>query len=129
MQDFFAFHVVFGKSVPDNSLNAAANLSFAAGRWLAPVLPSDALRAESIVIRLKAKLSGISGVVWLWTRGLNHHGAAVLDYVSWVIVKARVDGGLGRQACDHKAGRPIFQPCHRRAVPKLNAIACVIFVC
>ena len=39
-----AFHIVFGKTVPDISLNAVANLGYADGRFLAPVYPGDTLR-------------------------------------------------------------------------------------
>ena len=35
LDDMIAFHVVFGKTVPDVSLNAVANLGYAQGRWLA----------------------------------------------------------------------------------------------
>ena len=35
------FHMVFGKSVPDISLNAVANLGYADGRFAAPVFPGD----------------------------------------------------------------------------------------
>ena len=35
------FHMVFGKSVPDISLNAVANLGYADGRFLKPVYPGD----------------------------------------------------------------------------------------
>ena len=37
LDDLAAFHLVFGKTVPDVSLNAVANLGYAAGRWLGPV--------------------------------------------------------------------------------------------
>ena len=37
LDDLIAFHSVFGKTVPDVSLNAVANLGYAEGRWLAPV--------------------------------------------------------------------------------------------
>jgi 2-methylfumaryl-CoA hydratase len=52
MDDLVAFHVVFGKTVPDISLNAVANLGYAEGRWLQPVWPGDTLRSESTVIGL-----------------------------------------------------------------------------
>ena len=39
------FHIVFGKSVADISLNAVANLGYAEGRFLAPVYPGDTLSA------------------------------------------------------------------------------------
>ena len=92
LDDLIAFHTVFGKTVPDISLNAVANLGYAEGRWLAPVWPGDTLRAESEVIGLKQNSSGKSGIVWVRTRGLNQHGAVVLEYVRWVMVRKRDPG-------------------------------------
>jgi 2-methylfumaryl-CoA hydratase len=89
LDDLAAFHLVFGKTVPDISLNAVANLGYAEGRWLAPVWPGDTLAAESTVIGLKQNSNGASGVVWVSTRGLNQHGTAVLEYVRWVMVRKR----------------------------------------
>ena len=87
MDDLIAFHTVFGKTVPDISLNAIANLGYAEGRWLLPVWPGDTLRSESTVIGLKENSNGKSGVVYVRTRGLNQRGEAVLDYVRWVMVR------------------------------------------
>lgn len=87
LEDLIAFHTVFGKTVPDISLNALANLGYGEGRWLAPVWPGDTLRSDSTVIGLKENSNGKSGVVYVRTRGLNQHGVAVLDYVRWVMVR------------------------------------------
>ena len=87
IDDLAAFHLVFGKSVPDISLNAVANLGYGEGRWLAPVWPGDTLRSESTVIGLKQNSNGTSGVVYVRTRGFNQHGAEVLSYVRWVMVR------------------------------------------
>ncbi len=87
LDDLIAFHIVFGKTVPDVSLNAVANLGYAQGRWLAPVWPGDTLRAESEVIGLKQNSNGKTGVVWVRTTGLNQHDTPVLDYVRWVMVR------------------------------------------
>ncbi len=89
LDDLVAFHTVFGKTVPDISLNAVANLGYAEGRWLKPVWPGDTLRSESEVIGLKETSSGATGVVWVRTKGLNQHGDVVLDYVRWVMVRKR----------------------------------------
>lgn len=89
LDDLVAFHTVFGKTVPDISLNAVANLGYAEGRWLKPVWPGDTLRSESEVIGLKETSSGATGVVWVRTRGLNQHGEVVLEYVRWVMVRKR----------------------------------------
>jgi len=65
LDDLITFHIVFGKTVPDISLNAVANLGYGEGRWLRPVFPGDTLMAESEVIGLKQNSSGRSGIVWV----------------------------------------------------------------
>ncbi len=92
LDDLITFHTVFGKTVPDISLNAVANLGYAEGRWLVPVWPGDTLRSQSTVIGLKENSNGTSGVVWVRTRGLNQHGVTVLEFVRWVMVKKRGTG-------------------------------------
>jgi len=91
LDDLIAFHTVFGKTVPDISLNAVANLGYAEGRWHRPVFPGDTLRAQSEVIGLKENSNGKSGVVWVRTEGLNQRGERVLDYVRWVMVRKNRD--------------------------------------
>ena len=87
LDDMIVFHIVFGKTVPDISLNAVANLGYAEGRWLRPVWPGDTLRATSEVIGLKQNSNGKSGVVYVRTTGLNQHDEPVMDYVRWVMVR------------------------------------------
>ena len=87
--DLIVFHTVFGKTVPDISLNAVANLGYAEGRWLQPVFPGDTLTASSEVIGVKQNSSGKSGVVWVRTTGMNQRGESVLEYVRWVMVHKR----------------------------------------
>ena len=87
IDDLAAFHVVFGKTVPDVSLNAVANLGYAEGRWLKPVYAGDTLRSESEVIGLKQNSNGKTGVVYVRTRGLNQRDEVVIEYVRWVMVR------------------------------------------
>ena len=89
LDDLAAFHVIFGKTVPDVSLNAVANLGYGEGRWHLPVWPGDTLRSESQVIGVKQNSNGKTGVVWVRTRGLNQHDDLVMDYVRWVMVRKR----------------------------------------
>jgi len=89
LDDLAGFHIVFGKTVPDVSLNAVANLGYAEGRFLAPVYVGDTLRATSEVIGLKQNSNGKSGVVWVHTKGLNQRDEMVMDYKRWVMVKKR----------------------------------------
>jgi 2-methylfumaryl-CoA hydratase len=89
LDDLIAFHLVFGKTVPDISLNALANLGYAEGRWLHPVYVGDTIKSESDVIGLKQNSNGKSGVVWVRTRGINQDGVCVLEYVRWAMVRKR----------------------------------------
>lgn len=89
VDDLLAFHVVFGKTVPDVSLNAVANLGYAECRFLKPVHAGDTLRSVSEVIGLKQNSNGKTGVVYVRTTGLNQHDAPVLDFVRWVMVRKR----------------------------------------
>ena len=87
LDDLIAFHVVFGKTVPDISLNAVANLGYAEARWLRPVYPGDTLRSLSTVIGLKQNSSGKTGVVWVRSEGFNQRGETVMSFVRWVMVR------------------------------------------
>ncbi len=89
IEDLAAFHIVFGKSVPDISLNAVANLGYAEGRFLLPVYAGDTLTTTSEVIGVKQNSSGKTGVVWVRSTGHNQRGEAVLEYVRWVMVRKR----------------------------------------
>ncbi len=89
LDDLLVFHVVFGKTVPDISLNAVANLGYADCRFLAPVFPGDTLRSSSEVIGLKENSNGKTGVVYVRSTGVNQRGEAVLEFVRWVMVRKR----------------------------------------
>jgi len=84
-----AFHMVFGKTVPDISLNAVANLGYAEGLFLKAVYPGDTLTATSEVIGLKENSNRKTGVVHVRTTGENQLGETVLSYVRWVMVRKR----------------------------------------
>ena len=89
LEDLIGFHVVFGKTVPDISLNAVANLGYADGRFLAPVWPGDTLSSVSEVIGRKENSTRRTGIVWVRTTGTNQHGEPVLSYCRWVMVRKR----------------------------------------
>jgi 2-methylfumaryl-CoA hydratase len=89
IDDLLVFHIVFGKSVPDISLNAVANLGYASGRFLAPVYPRDTLNAISEVIGLKENSSRKTGIVFVRTSGCRQDGTKALEYVRWVMVRKR----------------------------------------
>jgi len=89
VDDLLVFHIVFGKTVPDVSLNAVANLGYAGMQFLAPVFVGDTLSATSEVIGLKENSNRKTGIVYVRTRGVKQDGTAVLEYVRWVMVRKR----------------------------------------
>ena len=89
LDELIVFHTVFGKTVPDISLNAIANLGYAEGKFFRPVYPGETIRAYSTVLGLKQNSSGNSGVVYVRSRGENQDGKLVLEYTRWVMVKKR----------------------------------------
>lgn len=89
VDDLLVFHIVFGKSVPDISLNAVANLGYAECVFRRPVYAGDTLAAASEVIGLKENSNGRSGVVYVRTTGINQRGEEVLRFVRWVMVRKR----------------------------------------
>jgi len=89
IDDFLTFHLVFGRTVPDISLNALANLGYAGGRFGVPVYPGDTLSAISEVVGVKANSNGKTGVVWVHTRGVNQRDEAVLEFSRWAMVRKR----------------------------------------
>ena len=89
MDDLITFHTVFGKTVPDVSLNAVANLGYGDGRFLKHVYAGDTLTSTSEVIGLKENSNGKTGIVWVRTTGHNQRGEAVLSYCRWVMVRKR----------------------------------------
>lgn len=107
LDDLLVFNTVFGKTVPDISLNAVANLGYAECVFSTPVYPGDTLSARSEVIGLKENSNGKTGTVYVRSRGTNQHGAEVLSFVRWVMVRKR----------DEKSAPP---PAH---VPVLAAAA------
>ena len=89
VDDLLVFHVVFGKTVPDISLNAVANLGYADCRFLKPVYPGDTLNSVSEVIGLKENSNRKTGIVYVRSRGFNQNGELVLDFARWVMVRKR----------------------------------------
>ena len=89
VDDLLVFHIVFGKTVPDVSLNAVANLGYAGGRFGAPVYAGDTLSTKSTVIGLKENSNRQTGTVYVRSVGTNQRGEVVLDYCRWVMVRKR----------------------------------------
>lgn len=86
VDDLLAFHIAFGKTVPDISVNAVANLGYAEVRFLHPVYIGDTLTTSSTVIGLKQNSNGKSGVVYVRSVCTNQLQQPVISWVRWVMV-------------------------------------------
>ncbi len=98
VDSMLAFHLVFGRTVADISLNAIANLGYASCVFGVPVYPGDTLCTDSEVIGLKPNKDGKTGVVYVRSTGVNQDGQTVLDYCRWVMVRKRDPGAADAQA-------------------------------
>ncbi|TLS95854.1 MaoC family dehydratase [Aliarcobacter cibarius] len=86
IDDILMFHLTFGKSVQDISLNAIANLGYAEISFPNPVFVGDTVSMTSTVIGLKENSNGKSGVVYVHSIGVNQDGNEVLNFKRWVMV-------------------------------------------
>lgn len=86
VDDLLAFHIAFGKTVPDISTNAIANLGYADVRFSKPIFVGDTLHTSSQVIGLKENSTGKSGIVWVRSTTTNQQNTEVLSWVRWVML-------------------------------------------
>ena len=89
VHDLLVFHMVFGRAVPDVSLNSPANLGYADVRFLHTVYPGDTLRAETEVIGKRETSRTDVGIVWVHTKGFNQRDEPVLQFYRWAMVNKR----------------------------------------
>jgi len=120
IDDLLVFHIVFGKTVPDVSLNAVANLGYAECRFLKPVYPGDTLSSSSEVIGLRETSNKKSGVVYVRTTGRDQDGTPVLEYVRWVMVRKRDEAAPAPQMHVPELKKAIEPSALGAALPRLN---------
>ena len=89
VDDILVFHLIFGRTVPDLSLNAIANLGYAGVKFLKPVFIGDAVSAESKIIGLKENSNGKTGTVYVESVGKNQKGEVVLTYFRWLMMRKK----------------------------------------
>lgn len=97
LDDLLVFNMAFGKTVPDISLNAVANLGYAELRFLEPVFAGDTLHCESAVIGLKENSSRKTGVVYVRSTCYDQNDRMVLSWVRWVMVNKRRASSKARE--------------------------------
>jgi 2-methylfumaryl-CoA hydratase len=120
VDDLLVFHMVFGKTVPDISLNAVANLGYAEGRFARAVYPGDTLSVTSEVIGVRETANRASGIVYVRTTGRNQRDETALEYVRWVLVKKRDPASPAPAAVVPKLAERVDPTALGTAVPKLD---------
>jgi len=123
IDDLLVFHIVFGKTVPDISLNAVANLGYADCRFHAPVYAGTSLSATSEVIGLKENSNRKTGVVYVRSTGRDETGRVVLDYVRWVMVKKRDEAVAIAEEQVPDVPKAVAPATLGGSVPKIDAAA------
>ncbi|MBK6855057.1 MAG: MaoC family dehydratase [Microthrixaceae bacterium] len=89
VEELIGFHIAFGKTVPDVSLNAVANLGYAELRFHRPLSSGDTLTTSSEVIGLKENSNGKTGVVYVRSTAIDQNGDVAIDWARWVMVNKR----------------------------------------
>jgi len=92
IDDILLFHMVFGRTVPDLSLNAIANLGYAGVKFHKPAFVGDTLNASSKIIGLKENSNGKTGTVYVESVGKNQNDEIVLTYYRWLMMRKRNEG-------------------------------------
>ena len=92
IDDILLFHMVFGRTVPDLSLNAIANLGYAGVKFHKPAFVGDTLNANSKIIGLKENSNGKTGTVYVESVGKNQNDEIVLTYYRWLMMRKRNEG-------------------------------------
>jgi 2-methylfumaryl-CoA hydratase len=123
LDDFLVFHVVFGKTVPDVSLNAVANLGYADCRFLKPVYAGATLNAVSEVTGLRENANRKTGIVYVRSKGFDESGDCVLDYVRWVMVRKRDEAAPAPQETVPKLPKTVEPAQFGAACPKIDVSA------
>lgn len=108
VDDLLVFHIAFGKTVPDISYNAVANLGYAECRFVQPVYVGDTLGAQTEVVGLKPNSNGKTGVVYVRSNCFNQREELVLTWIRWVMVHRR--DAVAPDAIDIPRGTLNFQP-------------------
>lgn len=87
IDDLLAFHIALGKTVPDISINAIANLGYAQVQFVKPIYAGDTISAKSTVVGLKQNSDGKSGIVYVQCEALNQDHQVVISWIRWVMVR------------------------------------------
>ena len=89
VDDMLLFHIAFGRTVNDISLNAVANLGYANIQFKKNAYAGDTVRSESQIIGVKENSNKSTGVVYVRSKTFNQNNDEILSWTRWVMVPKR----------------------------------------
>ncbi|MGE4596834.1 MAG: MaoC family dehydratase [Methylophilaceae bacterium] len=89
VNDLLLFHIAFGRTVHDISLNAIANLGYAEIKFIRPVYPGDTLTSKSKVIGIKENSNKTTGIIYVHSSSFNQNKEKILSWKRWVMIPKR----------------------------------------
>ncbi len=92
IDDILLFHLVFGRTVPDLSLNAIANLGYAGVNFHKHAFVGDTITASSKIIGLKENSNEKTGTVYVKSIGKNQNNEVILTYYRWLMMRKKNKG-------------------------------------
>jgi len=87
LDNLLVFHIAFGKTVNDISLNAVANLGYAEVLFHQPCFAGDTIKVISKVIGTKENSNGKTGIVYVHSTAFNQNNQLVVEWKRWVMLK------------------------------------------
>ena len=117
VDDLLVFHIAFGKTVPDISYNAVANLGYADCRFLQPAFIGDTLRTETEIIGLRENSNGKTGVVYVRSNCFNQRDEMVLTWMRWMMVNREKESSSPSSTLQGVKDVPSYVPPEAFAIP------------
>ncbi len=120
VDNLLLFHIAFGKTVQDISLNAVANLGYAEVQFVLPAFIGDTISVLSEVIGLKENSNGKTGIVYVHSRATNQDGHLVASWKRWVMVHKKTEGMQNTYAVEPQLNSEV-SPAHLAMPDQFNA--------
>ncbi len=92
IDDLLLFHIAFGRTVNDISLNAVANLGYANIQFKNPAFVGDTISSQTKIIGLKENSNKSTGIVYVQSAAFNQDGTELLSWIRWVMVPKKNAG-------------------------------------
>jgi 2-methylfumaryl-CoA hydratase len=98
LDDLLVFNIALGQIARDVFHNVEESPEFSNVHFFAPVYRNDTLHSESVVIGIRDEVESRRGTICVRSTCCDHHGSAVLGWVSAAVLRKRKPG-VARADC------------------------------